>query len=364
MKRHIRQCFSLCVSAVALLGMPLTQNPHAATRHYDIGDRVASIKVRATVGEERIFTLENPSIVILWSTSSPVSLTALEELLAGAPMGGIRWQIVPINVDAPSLNTSDTARVNAVARKAGWNGQVWHDQGYRVMDDWGVFSLPTVVFTSLGGRIDEIEHDWSPLIRVRLFALYFGAATDSFPGMTTPIATETCRYNAEDARRLWRMGKTKSAIARMRPVVDSCAGLPSDVARFADWVWSTGDSVRQRDEIERFLREAEQSAWTLCGRAGLAQRRGDCSLAVTLCRQSTMADSAFFPAWIQLAESARLCGDSALAVTAYNRARLLNRLDPRVLAFGAHLAEIRGEREEAARFLRAAVEARLRIAQR
>lgn len=337
-----------------------SQYSHAKTRHYDLGDRLSVEQICSTDGQVKLVSFETPSIVILWSTWSTASLTALEEVLDGAPSGGVRWQVVPINVDAPSMNASDTSRINSAARQAGWNGPVWYDRDYRIMDSWGVIAIPTLVITSLGGAIDEIEHDWSAPLRDRLFVLYFGAVTDSFPGMTTPASTPQCRTKAESARRLWRMNKKPGAIAVMMSVADSCDGLPDDIARLADWRWSVGDSLRQGLSIAALVRNSERSAWTQCARASFAARRGDDSGAVALCQEAIARDSAFLPAWLQLSGSSLQISDSATAISAYERARVLNRWDARVLQLGASLAETAGEFVESALLMKAAVECRLR----
>lgn len=343
---------------VMLVGLLATSE--AATRNFDIGDRLSIRRLRSTSGAEESQTFAKPSVIILWSTWSPASQAALSEILASAPQGGTRWQLIPINVDGPSLTTSDTARVNPAARAAGWQGQVWHDSGYHLMDELGVFSIPTVIFTNLGGQIEEVEHDWSARIRQRLFTYYFGAATDSFPGITTPESTPQCRSKSESARRHWRSGNTELALTQMREVIDSCAGLPNDYARYADWIWSSGDSLGRGDEVTQSITSRDQNAWTLSARAGLARNNGDCSLSVSLCREALALDSAFFPAWILLAEASRACDDSTSMIQGYNRARALNRLDQRVLAMGAELAARRNEPEAAVRLMRAAVEAGLR----
>ena len=332
----------------------------AAMRNFDTGDRLSVRRMVSTDGSEQMQAFGKPSVIVLWSTWSPVSQAALTEILESAPQGGTRWQLLPINVDGPSLTTNDTARVNSAARAAGWHGQVWHDSGYQLMDELGVFSIPTVIFTNLGGRIEEVEHDWSARIRQRLFTYYFGAVSDSFPGITTPESSPLCRSKSESARRQWRSGNTELALTQMHGVIDSCSGLPNDYVRFADWIWSSGDSLRRGGEIARWITGRDQNAWTLSARAGLARRNGDCSLSVSLCREALALDSAFFPAWILLAEASRVCDDSASMIQAYNRARALNRLDQRVLALGAELAARRNESDEAVRLLRAAVEAGLR----
>ena len=339
-----------------------SRTTHAATRHYDVGDRLTAHTLYTTDGTEKLVSFESPSIIILWSTWSPASLSALDEILDATPKGGIRWQIVPINVDAPFLSLSDTGRVNTAARSAGWPGPVWHDRGYQIMDDWGVLALPTVTITALGGAIDEIEHDWSPILRARLFVLYFGAVSDSFPGIMTPIASQPCRTKAEAARKLWRVGRKESAITLMQDVADSCTGLPNDLARLADWKWSVGDSIRQRVRIETLVQGDHQNAWTLCAQAALADRRGDDTSSVALCLRAIAVDSAFFPAWILLAERSRQIDDSITVRVAYARARELNRFDGRVLSLGARLAESRGDHVQSARLMRAAAEARLRSA--
>jgi hypothetical protein len=347
---------------IVLLALGSVGQAHAATRSYDIGDRLTVQQLYATDGQEKVFSFENPSVVILWATWSSASLIALDEMLEGAPKGGIRWQIVPINVDAPALSSSDTIRVHAAARAAGWNGPVWHDRDYHLMDRLGVLSVPTVMFTALGGAIDEIEHDWSASLRDRLFVLYFGAFTDSFPGMVTSKVLPQCRSKAESARKLWRMEKKPSAIAIMQGVADSCAGLPSDMARLANWKWSVGDSIRHQAQIAGLVRSRETNAWTLTAQASLAARAREDSTAVGLCRDAIALDSSFFPAWALLTELSYRTADTTTARSAYDRARSLNHLDSRVLAFGSRLAESDGKIADAVRLVRAAVEARQRRA--
>lgn len=331
-----------------------------ATRNYDIGDRLSAVQLQSTDGKSQLVNFERPTIAILWASWSPNSLTALREVLKAAPQGGIRWQILPINVDSPLASASDTAQIHAAARSVGLNGAVLYDRGYDVMERWGVLSIPTIVFTALGGEIDEIEHDWSPVLRDRLFTLYFGAITDSFPGITFPVASAKCITDTETARRLWRFGKTASARATMQKVADSCIGLPSDLARYANWIYSMGDSLKMRDQVSRMLNGPYQNAWTVCARAALASRRGQHDSAAALCQEAVVQDSAFFPAWIMMAESEWKAGDTSAAIEAHTRARDLNRHDPRVSVLGSQFAVARGEVQMAATMMRAAVEARLR----
>lgn len=331
-----------------------------ATRNFDIGDRLGATQLHSSDGKHQLVSFERPTIAILWSSWSPNSLTALREILRAAPQGGIRWQILPINVDSPMGGTPDTAQIHTAARSAGLNGAVLYDSGYVVMERWGVFSIPTVVFTGLGGEIDEIEHDWSPVLRDRLFTVYFGAITDSFPGITIPVASPECITAAETARRLWRMGKAAGACATMREVADSCTGLPNDVARYANWIYAMGDSLKMRDQVLRMLNGSYQNAWTICARAGMASRRGEHDSATALCREALVQDSAFFPAWILLAESEWEAGDTTAAIEAQARARILNRHDPRVNFLGAQIAAARGDSQEAVALMRRAVEQRLR----
>lgn len=347
--------------SIVAISMLLWANfAQSATRNYDIGDRLTAASVWATDGTTQLITFERPSIIVLWAAWSPGSLTALGEIIKGAPQGGIRWQIIPINCDAPSLNSNDTARVHSVARTAGWHSPVLYDRGFELMDAWGVLANPTVVFTGLGGAIEEIEHDWSPVIRDRLFTIYFGAITDSFPGITTPITSAKCRSEAETARRLWRMGKKAGARKILEGAVDSCAGLSSDVARLANWVFSMGDSLKGREDVTRMLGSAYKSAWTNCASASLCSRRGACDSAIALCEEALREDSAFFPAWMLMAECKWRVGDTAGSIAAYERARALNRLDARVTNHGAAIAAARGELTDAARLIRLAVETRLR----
>lgn len=354
------------VATAALLGATLTISPvtEAATKNYDLGDRIAAYELTATTGETRILTLESPSIVVLWATWSPRSLTALTEILRAAPQGGIRWQIVPINVDAAALAAADTARVHAAGREAGWNGPVWHDRGLRIFHEWGTIALPTVVITALGGNVDEIEHDWTGSVRDRLFGLYFGAYTDSFPGMSLPPSTESCRSATHDARRLWRMSKLQSAIDAMQSACSVCPDLPDDAGRLAAWIWKTGDTMRVEARINEVLSKSEPGAWPLLVQSTLAQRRGQCDSAADFARQSLRYDSAFAPAWVQLAESALLCGETDEAARAYERARHLNMLDPRVHAIGGRIAAKRGDHKSSTLLMRWAVEERLRLAKR
>lgn len=358
MKRVCMIVVHMALVACVILATPLASWP--ITRCYDQGDRLAAQQLFATDGTEKIVTFEAPSVVVLWATWSPGSMTALSEILDAAPKGGIRWQITPINVDAPHLSTSDTSRVNAAAREAGWSGPVWYDRGYDVMDTWGVIAVPTIVFTALGGTIDEIEHDWSERLKTRLFTIYFGAFTDSFPGMSLPVATAPCRAKAETARTLWRLGKVPSAITVMQSLVDSCAGLPNDIARYVDWKWQTGDSTRQRTTLLDVLESHDIGASTLTTKASIAARGSDDTTAIALCWMALAIDSAFYPAWILLAERSFARGDSAMAATAYMRANELNRVDSRALALGARMAEARGDLKESQLLFRAAYEARLR----
>lgn len=353
--RRIVACIVVLASLACARGAAF-----CATRNYDIGDRVSAVQIHSTDGTVQVVNFERPTIAILWAGWSPSSLTALREILKAAPQGGIRWQILPINVESPLASTTDTAQIHAAARTAGLNGPILYDSGYSIMERWGVLSIPTIVLTGLGGEIDEIEHDWSPALRDRLFTLYFGAITDSFPGITIPVASAKCITDTESARRLWRMGKTASARATMQKVADSCIGLPSDLARYANWIYSTGDSLKMRDQVSRMMNGPYQNAWTVCARAGLASRRGAHDTAAALCREAVAQDSAFFPAWILMAESEWKAGDTAAAIEAQTRARSLNRHDPRVSFFGAQLAAARGDDQEAAALMRQAVEARLR----
>ena len=350
---------SVLLSAFAV---GLAANAPAATRIYERGDRLAAQLVHATSGDSSVISFERPSIIVLWATWSPASLTALDELLDGAPKGGIRWQVIPINVDAPALNAADTARVHAAARSAGWNGPVWYDLGYELMKEWGVLAVPTVTVTALGGTIDEIEHDWSPVLRDRLFALYFGALTDSFPGFVSEKSTDQCRKRAMSARWLWRIGKRSEAVTTMQIVADSCADLPSDIARLANWKWSAGGSMRRESAIRPLVERDDASAWTLAARSGWRHRQGDRDGAIALATQSTKLDSAFYPAWIQLAEYSEAASDLTTTLRAYTRAAQLNRFDGRALALGARLAHSSGDLAEANRLLRLAVEARLKDA--
>jgi hypothetical protein len=352
-----------CAVLAVLAGMVIHlwgSDAFCTTRNFDIGDRLSAFSLMMHDGSEELLQFDRPTVVILWATWSPASVTALSELLRGAPQGGIRWQLLPVNVDAPSLNSSDTARINSAARSAGWNGAVLCDRGYSLMDHWGVLAVPTVAITGMGGIIDELEHDWSPVLRDRLFTLYFGAITDSFPGMTEPVATAECRAGAAAARQRWRLRQSGEAIESMRKIVDECDGLPIDVARYVHWACSEVGTAPSRVELDRVLERQPQNAWTLVARGTLEVREGSCSTAVEYCRIAATADSAFLPAWIQLAECLWKMHDTAGAAKALERARLLNRFDARVLALGANLAEARGEFPEAARLYRAAVEARMR----
>lgn len=345
----------LAIGALAFAG-----SSYASMRNYLVGDRLTARRVQTTGGARQQMTFENPSVVILWSTWSARSLEAFREIMKAAPASGSRWQIIPINVDAPSLNAADTARVHAAARDAGWHERVWHDDGYQLMDEWGVLSVPTVVFTGLGGFIDEIEHGWSPVIRDRLFTRYFGTATDSV-GVDTIVETPTqCRAKAVGAQREWRTGDKRTAITLMRTVIDSCSDQPSALSRCADWLLVAGGGRRELIQMEQELWAAAQNEWTRCALAGLALDRRDCSAAVVLSQEAIILDSDFFPAWMLLAQSSRLCGDTVNAKEAYGRARGLNRHNSRVLALGAAMAESRGDTKAAARLMRASVEARLR----
>lgn len=347
------------VVLATLFAIGLVDEAQTATKYYERGDRLAAYQIHATSGDSSVISFERPSIIVLWATWSPASLTALDELLEGAPKGGIRWQVIPINVDAPVLNAVDTARVHAAAKTSGWNGPVWYDRGYSLMTEWGVLAIPTVAVTALGGTIDEIEHDWSPVLRDRLFALYFGALTDSFPGFVSEKSTEVCRKRAMTARWLWRIGKRVEAVASMQAVADSCSDLPNDVARLANWKWSLGGSMRRESAIRPLVEHDDASPWTSAAHAGWKYRQGDREGAIVHAERATELDSAFYPAWIQLAEFSESVGDSGKAVRAFTRAAQLNRFDGRALVLGARLAQSRGDLAEANRLLRSAVEARL-----
>lgn len=354
--------FTRVVAFIVLAAMSCIAGEPAicATKNYDIGDRLSAVQLQSTDGKSQLMNFERPTIAILWASWSPNSLTALREILKAAPQGGIRWQILPINVDSPLASAPDTAQIHAAARAVGLNGAVLYDREYDVMDQWGVLSIPTVVFTALGGEIDEIEHDWSPVLRDRLFTLYFGAITDSFPGITIPVASPKCITDTETARRLWRIGKTASARATMQRVADSCIGLPSDLARYANWIYSMGDSLKLRDQVSGMMNGPYQNAWTVCARAALASRRGQHDSVQALCHEAILQDSAFYPAWIMMAESKWKMGDTSAATEAHARARDLNRYDSRVSLLGSQFAEARGEVQKAATMMREAVEARLR----
>lgn len=348
-----------CVLAAMALGaVPLEGS--AAMRNYDVGDRLSARLLHQTDGVEQIVGFDRPAVVVFWATWSEPSQQVLAEIMKAAPKGGIKWQILPINVDAPTLATSDTSRVNAAARAAGWLGAVLHDRNYTIMDSWGIMSVPTIVVVNLGGTIDEIEHDWTHEIRARLFTMYFGAASDSFPGITTLPVSEQCRNAAHDARRMWRAQRRDTAITMMWAVADSCPRLPNDAARLAAWVWLSRDSLTLKDELDTVLARAHRNAWTLGARAAMAARTGDCSTAVHFSRESLALDSAFWPSWQVLAECSWKLSDTAAAEQAYSRSRALNRMEARVMSLGAALAEAKGDTTEAARLMRAAIEARLR----
>lgn len=351
----------IAYAAVAAILTTLSVNRAAgASRHYDIGDRLPAVRLTALDGTKQIVSFERPTIVILWATWSPKSLTALGELLRNAPQGGVRWQVIPLNVDGPHVSSSNAAAVDSAARASGWNGPILYDDGYVAMDSWGVLGVPTVVFTGLGGAIDEIEHDWTPVLRDRLFSQYFGAITDSFPGVMTMPASRKCLDQSATARRLWRIGRSSDARNTMQRAVDSCVGIPRDVARLSNWISNSGDSLKLRAQIADMLQHANQNAWTFCARGALERRRGNREAAQELCYDALSQDSTFVPAWSLLAECSWESGDSLTAQAAYNRARSLNRMDARVLRTGALLAQARGEEREAARLMQAAVEARLR----
>lgn len=336
----------------------------AAARYLDLGDQLNVVELSATNGARQMTSFERPSIIVFWSTWSPLALSTLQELVTKAPKGGVRWQVVPINIDSPDPRPADTAHIHAAARAAGWHGPVWYDHDNLLIERWGILSAPTVIITNLGGLIAELEHDWSREIQTRIFTLYFGAITDSFPGMPGPSASEQCLMAASKARRLWRLGQERAAITAMRLIVDSCQGLPCDLARYVEWVWMTGDSLGQGQALDSILERGGENPWTLALRARLAERRRDCETAARLADRALRADSMFAPAWIARAEVARACGDMPLAQDAYRRLQSLCPRDARVLALGAALAEQAGETAAAATYMRRAVEARMQLRDR
>ncbi len=333
-----------------------------STRAFGIGDQLSAQSVGATDGSTHIVAFDRPAVVVLWATWSPSSLTALSEIIKAAPQGGIRWQLLPINVDAPMLEDLDTARVHAAAKSAGWNGVVYHDRRYEIMDSWGILAIPTVMFTALGGAIEEVEHDWSPFLRDKLFAMYFGAITDSFPGIVLPVASARCRDDAAAARRLWRINRPADAITLMKRVSDSCVGVSSDRARLANWRWQSSDSIKARDQIRSSLRADEPNAWTVCADAAISLRLGDREAALDLSRKAAAMDSAFFPAWSVVAQAAWQTEDFALVENALQRMNTLYASHPSTLELGARLAERQGDVQRAVEMLRRAVEARIRLA--
>lgn len=331
----------------------------AGTKVFERGDRMGAFQVRATTGETQIIPLDGPTVVIFWATWSPSSLVALKDILATAPKGGIRWRIVPINVDAPRLVADDTAAVHRAVRDAGWRGPIWSDHDYAIMDDWGVLSVPTILFVGLGGIVEEIEHDWSAAIRIRLFTLYFSSPSDSFPGMPTELASKSCRNKASEARRLWRQKFFESALKVLTPMIDLCPELPNDIGRYVSWRWSMGGAPRRGADLLRLTAAHRDAVWPLCAEASIMIRQGNCSTAVSLARQATDLDSAFSPAWILLAESAWRCRDTAGALLATERAAVLNRHDPKLLWLLAQMSEGAATTRETVRLWRRTVERRL-----
>lgn len=348
---------ALLLAIVAVWSAP---SGYAAMRNFDLGDPISTVELTALGGKSQLFSFERPSVVVFWASWSPLSQSALAELVAKAPKGGIRWQVVPINIDKPDVTAADTARLYTAARAAGWYGPLWYDREYRLVERWGIFSAPTVIITNLGGAIAELEHDWTRAIQTRLFTLYFGAITDSFPGLPDPPASEHCLAQAAMARRLWRLGQESGALARMRVVVDSCAGLPRDLARYAEWAWRAGDSLRLAMSLDSVLERGGETAWPLTLRAELAVRRHDTLSALDLTRRAIAADSLFAPAWIRLLTTSLAAGDTTTALAAYERLKTLCPQEPRVLAAGSILAERQGQITRAATRMRRAVEARLR----
>lgn len=360
----IKRITILGLMSIALAATVTVGTAYSSTRSYDIGDQVTAERIGVIDGSTQLIVFERPTVVLLWATWSESSLHAFSEIVKASPQGGVRWQVLPINVDAPQLSADDSARVHVAAKAAGWNGTIYHDRGYQIMDSWGTLSVPTVVFTALGGWIEEIEHHWSPGLRDKLFALYFGSITDSFPGIATPIASGKCLADASAARRLWRLNRPTDAIALMKRVSDSCIGVSSDIARLANWRWQSVDSMKSRDPILTSLRRQQPSAWSQCAEAAIYLRAGSRDSALALTQRAIALDSMYFPAWIVLGHVAWQMDDLATARTALRWMESLNRHHPATLEFGSRLSERSGNLAEATTLMQQAVLGRLRLAYR
>lgn len=116
--------------------------------------------------------------------------------------------------------------------------------------------------------------------------------------------------------------------------------------------------MRRESAIKPLVEYADPNAWTIAAHASWKSRQGDREGAIALAARATELDSAFYPAWIQLAEFSESVGDPGETLRAYTRAARLNRFDGRALALGARMAHSRGDLTEANRLLRLAVESR------
>lgn len=322
-----------------------------------VGERITAFRMISDGGDERYFTPQGGTVIVVWASWSPASLDALRDILPVAQQEGMRWTIVPLNVDDAIVSATRRKEIGALLRaETGYSGTVWFDPGLAAFDDWGVVAVPTVMITDAGGRLVVAERGWSARARARIMG-YMGVSG------YTPVMADTLRLRwggrLGDVMQRWRRGLPGRTLRELGLIRSRCRDWAAPVVFAAFWCWQVGDTSCAFQAAERALAADSTNPWAHTALATVELHLQDYRGAARSAEQAVTLDSSFAPAWRLVAELAALEGRESDSEDALAVLRRLNDHDPAADAIAAMLSQRRGATDSALTQWRRALERQL-----
>jgi hypothetical protein len=326
-----------------------------AFRYMHPGQRVTAFRVTTERDSAQALAPRSATVIVLWALWSESSRTCLKEINAASGGGGLSWAVVAVNFDDEESWAQNSEAIIDAARAAGVQKEVWRDHGHRLVDDWGILSLPSVIIVGGGGLAQMTVRGWTHQTRSQVLRLLGGKLRpEDIVAVDTGVVR--CRQGIIRARALWRTRQSVRAGGELARVMRECPDWAGPRLILADWSALGRDTASERGWINSALAADSTDPMALAGIAALALSDGQPETALAFSGRAIAADSLVASAWNARALAHLDLGQVDEAEYAWTILQGLNRLGPEYDLIGARLHEAKGESALAVGFWRRVVE--------
>lgn len=303
------------------------------------------------------------TIVIFWSTWSRKSAEALarmEKLYRSFRNRGLA--VVAVDADEEHLSPEDLAAIRSTVGKLKLEFPVLLDHNLQTFHDYGVIALPSLVVLA-PDRTIRYELSGYPLVGSEEMVDF---VTDTIEGkpLAPTIAKKTGYQPKAKALDLFNLGrktlksKRMAATAEMwfKQAIAADPGFLAPRLNLGEFYLKRQETDKAKEQFAQVLERSPKNVEALCEMGMLLAQGGQPAKGKALLAKGLALDDSYTPCYYYLGYLDGIAGNTKKALTLFDEATKLNRMDPNIFIFQGRMYEQRKNPKKAADAYRKALE--------